>query len=302
MIGPIIKEKRLSIGLTQKELAEGICTDKYIYLIETKQRNPSVKMINKLSEKLKTDLFQYYQYLHFENPATVMEYKERFERHIQLSEIEKLKEAADEAAQLNVFQSEPLSYDISIINHFYTGITEKNRENSIHELIYILQNEELEIDPLTFINGHVALSSIYQIDGQFEEARKILLVACELVKDKTDYARYHISYTNVLISLIALLYHNESYDKLINYSKKLLTFQKKYNEYNRIYYAEFYLAAGYFQKNKLAESKNQFTRSLQLISLFENEIDSKVIRNTPIFSEMVKSFSIDTVDFFKFEK
>ena len=47
MIGPIIKEKRISQGLTQKELADGICTDKYIYLIETKQRNPSVKMLNK---------------------------------------------------------------------------------------------------------------------------------------------------------------------------------------------------------------------------------------------------------------
>ena len=198
MIGPIIKEKRISKGLTQKELAEGICTDKYIYLIETKKRNPSVKILNKLSKKLSVDLFEYYQYLHFENPAIVMEYKQRFERHIQLSEVEKLKEAADEAAQLSVFQSEPLSYDINIINLFYEGTIEGNKESAKEELVEILQRKELEIDPLAFINGHVALSSIYQADGQLDKAGKILLVACELVKDKTDYARYHISYTNVL--------------------------------------------------------------------------------------------------------
>ena len=83
MIGPIIKEKRIAKGWTQQELAEGICTDKHIYLIETNQRNPSVKMLNKLSEKLEVDLFEYYQYFHFENPAIVLEYKRKIERYIE---------------------------------------------------------------------------------------------------------------------------------------------------------------------------------------------------------------------------
>ena len=301
MIGPIIKEKRISQGLTQKELADGICTDKYIYLIETKQRNPSVKMLNKISNKLNIDLFEYYQYLHFDNPAVVMEYKKKFEYHIQMSEVEKLKEVADQAAQLDVFQSEPLIYDIKVINLFYLGIIKGNKEEAIKKLTNILQNKELEIDSLTLIRGYVALASIYQIDNQLDNAKKTISLAHQLIESKTEYSRYNVTYINVLISLTSLLFQENNYDELINYSKQLLTFQKKHNEYNRIYYAEFYLASGYFRNNRLAKSKKHFIRSLQLMSLFKNKRDNNLIQNMDIFSEMIDYFSINEDNCFYFE-
>ena len=58
------------------------------------------------------DLFEYYQYLNYKDKRLVAEYKEKFERYIQLGDIEKLKEESLKAAQLEDFKEEPLSYDM----------------------------------------------------------------------------------------------------------------------------------------------------------------------------------------------
>lgn len=67
MIGNIIEEQRVSLGMSRKELSEGICTQKYVYLIEKNERNPSAYILNSFSDRLGLDLFDYYQYLNYDN-------------------------------------------------------------------------------------------------------------------------------------------------------------------------------------------------------------------------------------------
>lgn len=298
MIGLIIKEKRLDKGWSQKKLAEGICTNKYISLIETNQRNPSVNMLNKLSKRLEIDLFEYYQYFHLENPSIVLEYKRKFERYIQLGDLEKLRLESNKAAKLPMFQSKPLIYDITIINLLYEGIVEGKNNQAIEKIKKILRKENLKIDPLTRVNGYIALSTLYQLKKQLDKARNALFLAYELIKDKGEFSRYQITCVSLLISLTSLLYHEENYNELTNCSQKLLAFQKKHNEYNRIYYGEFYLSIGYYQKKQFVESKKHFMRALYSMTLFENNMDIKFIKNKKIFGELVEYFSIDLDEIF----
>lgn len=58
-IGTIIREFRKSKGITQFELADGICSKDYIYAIEKGKYDPSPYILERLSSKLGVDLLDY---------------------------------------------------------------------------------------------------------------------------------------------------------------------------------------------------------------------------------------------------
>lgn len=70
-IGEVIKQLRLERGMKVTDLASGICTEKHIYLIERGQRIPSLDIVVKLSERMKTDVFDVVRFLEYENPVEV---------------------------------------------------------------------------------------------------------------------------------------------------------------------------------------------------------------------------------------
>ncbi len=55
-VGIIIKNKRLAKGLSQSDLAYGICSKEHIYRIENSKRLPSAYLLNLLAIKLGKDL------------------------------------------------------------------------------------------------------------------------------------------------------------------------------------------------------------------------------------------------------
>lgn len=293
MIGDIIKEQRLFKNMSRKTLSEGICSEKYIYLIEKNERNPSAYILNLLSERIGIDLFEYYQYLNFKNKTLVVEYKKKFERYIQLGNIKKLKEESVCASQLEDFKCEPLSYDITIIDILYEALIEGKTSESIKKLNNIFKIEKLNIDTLTLINAYIVLSTCYQIEGQLENAREIVEIAYDMVKNKISFSRYNTVTINVLISLTSCLYNTKKYKELIKYSKYLIEFQEKYNDYNRIYYADFYLAFAYYKTNKLSKSKEHFIRAIHSASLFKNKMDLNFIINMKDFNQIVDKLHIN---------
>ena len=67
-IGKVIKQFRDLRELSRAELAKGICSEKYVYLIEKGKRTPSTQIMRHFCNKLKTDLFLYYEYLDCKDP------------------------------------------------------------------------------------------------------------------------------------------------------------------------------------------------------------------------------------------
>lgn len=59
-IGDLVQHYRIQKGLTQKELAEGICSREYIYQLEAHKKIPTLYMVNLLSERLGINLYDSY--------------------------------------------------------------------------------------------------------------------------------------------------------------------------------------------------------------------------------------------------
>lgn len=55
-IGSLIRNRRKELRLTQKDLAQGICTQALISKIEREELNPSINMVYRLSERLQVPL------------------------------------------------------------------------------------------------------------------------------------------------------------------------------------------------------------------------------------------------------
>jgi len=294
MIGEVIKEQRILKNISREELSQGICTEKYVYLIEKNERNPSAYILDQFSEKLGIDLFEYYQYLNAKNKALVVEYRKNFDRYVQLGDVEKLKKESIKASALDDFKCEPLVYDIIIINLLHKALFEGKTREPIIELKKIFETKELNIDRLTLINGYIVLATCYQLEGRLEESRQVLKDAYEMVRNKTEFSRYNTAVINVMISLNSFFYSDKAYDDLIVYSTRLLEFQEKNNEYNRIYYADFYLAFAYYNKNQLPKSKKHFMRGIHSASLFKNKMDINIITTMRDFNEAAEKLDIDS--------
>ncbi|WP_233637871.1 helix-turn-helix transcriptional regulator [Carnobacterium maltaromaticum] len=61
-IGEAIKKKRLVGGLTQAELAEGICTQATISNLESKGSLPTTSILLKITDKLNIEFNEIYEY------------------------------------------------------------------------------------------------------------------------------------------------------------------------------------------------------------------------------------------------
>lgn len=61
-IGPLIKALRKKNKLSAQALSQGICSTKYIYMIEHNERYPSADILHKLFHKLRFDYVKYLRY------------------------------------------------------------------------------------------------------------------------------------------------------------------------------------------------------------------------------------------------
>lgn len=233
MVGDVIKEQRELRNMTQKELAEGICSTKYIYLIEKNERNPSAFVLKDLSERLGIDLFEYYNYSEYENNRFILAHRKKIDIYTENSDIIALKEESIQAAKLKEFQEEPLIYDIKMINLSYQLNIEGKLEKSIEELKEIVTAEDLVIGNIALINCYVVLSTAYQYKEEWDQAEEAILKAYKMIKGKLQYDRYGTTLISVYISLVALYFNQGNYDAVIESAYELKGIHEKYNKHNR---------------------------------------------------------------------
>lgn len=301
-IGDIIKEQRTQLNMTQKELAKGICSEKYIYLIEKNERNPSAFILKDLNEKLSIDLFAYYSYSNYENSDLILKHRQNFDYYTENSDIISLRKESDQAAKLREFREEPLIYDIKMIRLSYKLNIEGKVKEAIKELKEIVLNEDIAIGNIALINCYVVLSTAYQYEAEWEKAEEAVRTAFDLVKNKTNYQRYTTTLISVYISLTAVYFNKGDYDRLIKTAYDLRNLHEKYNRFNRVYYVNFYLAYAYYEKEDSKKARAYFMDGVHSVLLFKNVIDIQHILNLEGIHKLADSLDVDAIYLQRFQE
>lgn len=287
-IGVVINELRCNLGMSRKELAKDICTEKYVYLIEKGKRAPSSDMTNAFSARLGENLFEYYQYFGCINPVAVCKMVKRFNLYRRTGKYHEIQKITEEALNIPDFHLEPWVYEIEVNRICYMVFAKQNYLGAIDEIKAVLKEIKLKhYEGESVTNLYVLLSTCYQATQRIEEAKCIVELAYESIRNKKNDNRYLQSTISVYLNKMTLYYYSCEYKKVIQTGLKLLQIQMEEDVYERAHYTYFYLAYAYYKDGSQEEAILWFKKGLYLILMHEKSIDVFYIVSFDIFYELL---------------
>lgn len=197
--GEIIKELRKRKGLTQSQLAEGICTREYLYRVEKGQYVPSSIILEALSYKLSEDLSQYLLLSNYNTPLQTIDIKKNLEKNIYQGNYKNMAKQIAKARKLKDFEL----VENKQLLFWYDGIFTYEQNQNFAETLSIF------IDALKLTKEFTQLQELYDVYCTLQEIR-ILISISKLYHDKNQFDKF----VTLGIKLISKLKnHYSSYDE-----------------------------------------------------------------------------------------
>lgn len=266
MIGKILLCYRNKRGLSRKELSQGICSEKYIYLIETNQRNPSIFVMDKLSQKLGVNLAEFTSYLDYKDPVKCKHYSEVFFELRINSQFDKLLALTEEAKALEDFQKAPLKYEI-IINHSLFDVLFRSRNTDVSTLItHLFKTDSNEISQVQKGILFLIRSIAYQNLKRYSEASQDLIKSKDLLRPVDYDCHYCDYYISTSLNEASLELHLGHFQKVIDLCDQLITFMIESRTLDRLHFVHAYLTISYFMLEKLDPAKEYFDKIIQRLN------------------------------------
>ncbi len=293
-IGNVIRELRLNLGMSQKVLAEGICSGKYIYLIEKGERSPSIEMTEMLSDKLGEDLFEYNQYLNCFDPISVNKKIKLFNEYRRSSDFTTLAIVTNESMKLPDFNHEPWIYEIQVNHLSYRIFIEQKFIDAIDEINYILHNVNMKYKNRECIaNLYILLSTSYQAIGDIVNGEKAVLAAFDIIQNKKKSRKYNQIVISTYLNMMTMYYFIGEYDKAIELGLELNHYQLKMDSYERAHFTSFYLSYSYYEKGNKNDAITWFVKGLYLLAYGYKPMDVYYISTFKPFNILINDQSIN---------
>ncbi|MDH8677402.1 helix-turn-helix transcriptional regulator [Fusibacter bizertensis] len=278
-LGTLIKKIRTDKQMSVKALAENICSEKFIYLIEKGERNPSVSVLSKIGYKLDLDLYEYLPYISCENPDFAKKVIDQFEVFRFNKELEKLYQLTNFVKDDPNFQTKTWSGEID----FNFAIYELFKTHDYDSTFFFIkrgiekldgkldQFDKIELFSLPLTKLYNLLMLYYYNTQKNEKGDQLLAALYNEVHKKRKINAFKEIYISIAINYF---YSFIEQKELIELEKALLefkAFQLKCNKLSRIYITYFLLAKFYFIKGDNV-AKNHF---IDLFLVFGKIIDSQ---------------------------
>lgn len=297
-LGAIIRELREEKNMTRGELTEGICTEKYLYLIEKGERNPSADILLQFGRRLKTDLYQFYRYSDCQEPLKVARIVEELNKARGLTDYDERLRLAKEAEKLADFKNKPWFYiKESAKFEYYLVIENKVKETlaAIEELIESMTEEEAISEFATVL--YLAYAYALERDEQYEKSYEIVAKIEDIQEKKKEY--YNPVALNVVIetgiisivSSFRLQKYQETYDK----AQGLRQLMKDFALYARGSWLFAFLAFSCFCLGKKEEALLNFKRALTMQMLSKNRVELTYLTADESYKKLMEEFAEDYV-------
>lgn len=140
-IGEIIKHYRTEKGLSQQELAEGICTKKYISMLEHNKNIPTLDIINQLSQRLQINLYETYALMLRHSNIETHKRIELLNLNFGIDKVDTLSSLIHEYQQLAEFQSGEPSQVLLYAKAIYASNGLHDNKKAIYLALQVLSTE-----------------------------------------------------------------------------------------------------------------------------------------------------------------
>lgn len=288
-IGEVINRYRNQVKMKREDMANGICSEKYVYLIEKGDRTPSSEILKAFSERLGVDLFDYYEYLDCVDPLSVKKYIEEFRLYRAKLDSEQLKESTQKATQLHDFNEPPYSFEIEINEFYYATYFKEDYLKTIDQIETFLDKIESKYSRSEyFANALVLLSSCYIFIGDLESSYQASMRVSDLLDSKYKTRYYEMTMMNIRINIMTVSYHLNKFDTVLEHGSEIIQYKFHTSSHDRVYYAYFYTSFVYYKLNKIDNAVNNFKKGIYLSLTEDLTNDIKFITMQDVFIELLK--------------
>lgn len=299
-MGHVIRALRQLKGMTQKELAEGICSVKQLSRIERGESITNLMFVHQFSEKMGENLSDFFLIAHCLDPINMLKTLKELEAlYLKQSFIEIL----DLVSKIEVHNSQDLTYNnIKQLIWWYKGVGLANiRPNEIDET-YFLDLLKLSTDkPIetlcdSYMNNNefrIVHSYIAMLcrKGKFEIARMLLVKIINSIE--RHYFRYdQIIYNEMLYNLTKIYICEDHFEKAIGVAFKGVKNSVKNNCIAGVPDFIFMAGLAYQKMGKSEKAIQQYNRFLNLIKVTGYNRYTLECRN-----ELIDEFGSDLTEF-----
>jgi transcriptional regulator with XRE-family HTH domain len=250
-IGEIVLEFRTKRKMSRKELAAGICTEKYLYLIEKNDRSPSAEVLRLLSNRLGVNLFEYYEYLDCKEPSKVRKAMYQCARLRRTSGFSELKEHTEAMKALPDFADNPWRYEVLTNQYLIMLYHDLNIEDAIEGINDVLDHLEPEYADEEFTARFYAmLSTGYQMMHDIENATRACENGRKIISHTKNNSRYNQIHVSLSIATIALALSAGDGKKAIAEGLALVKYQEMTSAYERCNITYYFLACAYLMNGE----------------------------------------------------
>lgn len=292
-IGQVIKELRESKGISRNTLSNGICTEKYLYLIEKGQRTPSSEVSHLLSARLGVDLFQYYEYLDCIEPIYVHDAINKLNAYRRTTNFPESIALIRELEYHPDFQMAPYSYELEVDKLGYRMFIKNEYVDAIEDIISLIDSIDNKYSEEEFTaNLYVLLSTALQNSMRLEEAKKAQNQAMSILENKEGITKYHQVIYSSRLNRMTLAYLERDYQAVINDGLWLYDFSNRTNVNDRSDFTYYCIAMGYWGAGQKEEAMLWLENCVFAMLTNYRPYDISIISSFGPFTEMIRSSKI----------
>ena len=262
-MGTVIREFRLAGNMSQDKLSEGICSAKYLYLIEKGLRTPSNMILAKLGDKLNINFLEYYAYLDAEDPIAVKKAMDTFSECRRTLDFKTLSKYQNIDKAITDFKRIPWKFELEFNDVLNKIFILKDVIEARDAILFAISDMPNKYQYTSCHIRFLALLSLCYVDqGRTRSANFIIEQVMSQLEVKIGCVEYKQLYFMCSYIFMAVKIKSQQYAAVIDLSEIVAARQKEKNFYGLIHFNHLQRGYALYKVGRTEEAAREINKGL----------------------------------------
>lgn len=293
-IGTIIRYYREINALSREKLSEGICSPKYLYLIEKGERTPSNAILAKFGERMNTNLFEYYSYLECDDPIIVKKIIEDFSLHRRHLDYDWLALYQDIGESVPDFNKIPWKFEVGFNKALLKLVVEHKSSEAARDILDTISQMPAAYQYSVCHLRQLILLSLCHLEAGKEKAANFTIEQVQSVlANKLDCTEFRqLCFVSAYIFMIIKIKTGNP-DIVIEFADKIMQQQNEKNFFDLHHFSLLLKGCALIQLGDNEEARCSINRGLMALLVFDKSRDIDYLNHIGILPIIMQSGIID---------